>query len=265
MTETHKGEHHAFIAQLIELREAAGQPSYGRMNRLSRAPGIPKELPTSTLSDILNGKRERLPDWELVSSFVTVCHRHAEQTGLPVAPLGTVPQWQARWLAARKEPRAQAGGAYEPRTHTTGTYDLYRTPAEEADRRTSRMVAYLVRRAAEGDSEPAYRLAIIKALLGEVAESRHWAYVAVQRRHPGAEAFDRHRPPIDLAADLAFAYGRAYEQEGPSKLDIARAYYRLAAGHGHLRAAERLRAMRAVPFGKLLPAPLPTDHRPGPG
>lgn len=243
MTETPKGElHAAFIAQLIELREAAGQPSYSRMNVLSRAAGCPKELPASTLSDILNGKRERLPDWGLVASFVMVCHRHAQQTGLPVDALGTVAQWQARWRAARNE-----------QPPATGTHDLYRTPADEAERRTSRTIAYLVRRAAEGDSEPAYRLAIIHTLKGEAAEARYWAHIAVRRHHPGAEAFAHHRLPIELAADLAYGYGLRYEPD-PRKHHIAKIYYKLAAEHGHPLAAERLRALRTVPFGKLLPA-----------
>ncbi|MFI7132257.1 hypothetical protein ACIBQ1_41730 [Nonomuraea sp. NPDC050153] len=254
MTDTLRaGAHPAFIAALIELRESAGQPSYSQMQRLSRAPGVPKELPGSTLSDILNGKRERLPDWGLVASFVMVCHRHAELTGLPTEALGTVEQWQARWRAARNEP---------PRPHATGSYDLYRTPAEEAERRTSRTVARLVRLAGDGDSESAYRLAIIHVLTGESAQARYWIHAAVQQRHPDAEALDGNPHPIEFAANMSFTYGRAYEQEGPAKLDIARFYYRLAAEHGHPRAAERLRALRAVPFGKLLPAPIPTEHRP---
>ncbi|MFG1945337.1 hypothetical protein [Nonomuraea sp. NPDC048826] len=246
MTEPHAGKPHAaFIAQLKELRISAGQPSYAEMNLLSR--GTPKELPASTLSDILNCKRERLPDWKLVASFVMVCHRYAAQTGLPVDNLGTLEEWQSRWRAAWDA---------RPGPYVTGSFDLYRTPADEAERRTSRTVAYLVRRAAEGDAEPAFRLAIIHALTGEPAQSRHWAHVAVQRRHPGAEPFTGDRPPVELAARLSHGYGQAYEREGEAKQHIARFYYKLAADHGHPGAAERLRVLRAVPFGKLLPAPV---------
>lgn len=251
------GPHSAFIAALIELREAAGQPSYSQMQRLSRAPGIPKELPGSTLSDILNGKRERLPDWELVASFVMVCHRHAQRTGLPVDALGTVEQWQARWRAARNEQNEQ------PRPHATGSYDLYGTPADEAERRTTRTVARLVRRAGDGDPESAYRLAIIHLLMGESAAARYWVHAAIRHRHPDAAALAGDPRPIECAANLAFAYGQAYELEGPAKREIARFYYKLAADHGHPRAAERLRALRAVPFGKLLPAPVGIRRRPG--
>lgn len=221
------------------------------MQRLSRAPGIPKELPGSTLSDILNGKRERLPDWGLVASFVMVCRHHAEQTGLPTDGLDTVEQWQARWRAARNE---------QPQPHATGSYDLYRTPADEAERRTTRTVARLVRLAGDGDSESAYRLAIINLLTGESAAARYWIHTALRQRHPDAEAFAGDPRPIEFAANLSFAYGRAYEQEGPAKRDIARFYYRLAADHGHPGAAECLRALRAVPFGKLLPAPVGTEQ-----
>ena len=226
------------------------------MQRLSRAPGVPKELPGSTLSDILTGKRERLPDWGLVSSFVMVCHRHAELTGLPAYGLGTVEQWQARWRAARNEP---------PPSRPTGSYDLYRTPADEAERRTTRTIARLVRLAGDGDAESAYRLAIIHLLTGDSPAARYWIHAAVRQRHPDAEAFAGDAHPIEFAANQSFTYGRAYEQEGPAKLDIARFYYRLAAGHRHPHATERLRALRAVPFGKLLPAPVGTEHRPGAG
>ncbi|MEV0381569.1 hypothetical protein [Nonomuraea sp. NPDC050643] len=219
---------------------------------MSRTTGIPKELPGSTLSDILNGKRERLPDWGLVASFVMVCHLHAGQTGLPTNTLGTVSQWQARWRAARNEPQR----------HAPGSYDLFRTPADEAERRTTRTVARLVRLAAEGDTESAYRLAIIHVLTGESAAARYWIHTAVQQRHPDAEAFAADRRPVEFAANLSFAYGQAYDQEGPAKRDIARFYYRLAADHGHPRAVERLRALRAVPFGKPLPAPTGAEHRP---
>ncbi|NRQ33679.1 hypothetical protein HII36_17740 [Nonomuraea sp. NN258] len=254
MTDTLRaGSHSAFIAALIELRESAGQPSYSQIQRLSRAPDMPKELPGSTLNDILNGKRERLPDWELVASFVRVCHRHAERTGLPTAALGSVEEWQTRWRAARAE---------QSRPHATGSYDLYGTPADEAERRTTRTVARLVRLAGDGDAESAYRLAIIHVLTGQSAEARYWMHAAVQQRHPGAETFAVNPRPIEFAANLSFAYGQAYEQEGPAKRDIARFYYGLAARHGHPYATERLRALRAVPFGKLLPAPVGIEYGP---
>ncbi|MFC5825899.1 hypothetical protein [Nonomuraea insulae] len=241
------GAHFAFIAALIELRESAGQPSYSEMHRLSRTPDIPKELPPSTLNDILNGKRERLPDWKLVASFVMVCHRHAEQTGLPTYALGTVEQWQTHWRIARNRP------------HATGSYDLFTTPADEAERRTTRTAALLVRRSAEGDVEAAYRLAIINVLTDEPAAAHYWIHIAVEHRHPGAQALALHPHQLEFAANVSFSYGRAYEQEGPAKRDLARFYYRLAAERGHPRAAERLRVLRAVPFGKLLPAPVATE------
>lgn len=262
MTETPRaGSHSAFIAALIELRESAGQPSLSQMQRLSREPGVFKELPGSTLSDILNGKRERLPDWGLVASFVMVCHRHAQQTGLPTGALGTVEQWQARWRAARNE-----------QPPATGSYDLYRTPADEAERRTTRTVARLVRRAGDGESESTYRLAIIHLLTGDSAAAGYWIHAAVRQGHPDAEALAGDPRRIESAANQSFSYGQAYEEEGPAKLGIARFYYGLAAERGHPHAAERLRALRAVPFGKLLPAPViepvtepVTGPRPGAG
>ncbi|MCK2218781.1 hypothetical protein MF672_034045 [Actinomadura sp. ATCC 31491] len=260
MTDTYRaGSHPAFIAALVGLREAAGQPSYSTMHQLSRAPGVPKELPASTVNDILTGKRERLPDWGLVASFVKVCHRHAELTGLPTDALGTVEQWQARWRAARSEQPA--------RPRVTGSHDLFRTPADEAERRTTRTVDRLMRLAGDGDPDAACRLAIIALLTGDRSAAGYWLHVAARHRHPHAEALAAHPRPAELAAELAFALGQAYEEEGPAKLVIARFYYRLAAEHGHPAAGERLRVLRAVPFGKLLPAPLfspaPAGTRPG--
>lgn len=246
MADTHRaGAHPDFIAALKELREAAGQPTYSQMKRLSRAEDIPKELPESTLNDILNGKRERLPDWQLVASFVMVCHRHAEQSGLPTDALGGLALWQERWRAARNE-----------RPHAIGSYDLYGTPADEAERRTTRTVARLVRMAGDGDVEAAYRLALIKVLTGENAEAGYWLHAARRRHHPDAETFAGTARPAEFAAGQCFAYGQEYEQWGPAKQDIARFYYKLAADHGHPQATERLRTLRAVPFGKLLPAPV---------
>ncbi|MGW0805750.1 hypothetical protein [Nonomuraea sp. NPDC002799] len=222
---------------------------------MSRAPDIPKELPGSTVSDILNGKRERLPDWSLVVSFVMVCRLHAQQHGLPTDALGTVEQWQARWRAARND---------QTRPAATGSYDLYRTPADEAERRTTRTIARLVRLAADGDAESAYRLTIIHLLTGASAEARYWIHAAVQKHHPEAQALSGTQRPIEFAANVSFAYGQAYEQEGPAKLDIARFYYRLAADHGHPHATERLRALRTLPFGKLLLSPAhPPANRQG--
>ncbi|GAA3228069.1 hypothetical protein [Nonomuraea helvata] len=105
----------------------------------------------------------------------------------------------------------------------------------------------------------------IHVLTGESPAARYWIHAALQRRHPGAEALAGDPYNIELAANLSCAYGQQYEREGSAKRDIARFYYRLAAGHGHPRAVERLRALRVVPFGKLLPAPIGTEHRPGGG
>ncbi|MED7925085.1 hypothetical protein SMD20_12605 [Nonomuraea sp. LP-02] len=251
MTDTFRaGSHSAFIAALIELREAAGQPSYAHMCRLSRLLKTPKPLPASTLHDILNGKRERLPDWDVVASFVAVCRRHAESTGLPPGSLGTLEQWQARWRSARNEPGS-------PRV--SGSYDPYTTTPDEAERRTTRTVARLVRLAGDGDPDAACRLAIIDLLTGKLAEARYWIHAAARRGHPDARALATHARPVELAAGLSFAYGEACEQAGPAKLDIARFYYRLAAGQGHPAATARLRVLRAVPFGKPLPTRADSD------
>lgn len=57
-----------FCAALRELRRDAGQPPLTALrDAMTRRPGV------STLSDVLNAKITRAPDWALVADFVTAC------------------------------------------------------------------------------------------------------------------------------------------------------------------------------------------------
>src|SRR5262245_32960840 len=76
-------------------------------------------LAPSTTHDILTRKRRRWPKWSWVASYVNAGHAAAEQTGLPVEPLGTLADWNARFRTAKSDgTRAQSAhspaGAAEP-------------------------------------------------------------------------------------------------------------------------------------------------------
>ncbi|MBN6050994.1 hypothetical protein JYK22_03520, partial [Nonomuraea sp. RK-328] len=58
------------------------------------------ELRKSTVSDVLTGKRKRVPKWTFVHSFVTTCAMAAEQGGLDVWGMGDIQAWYACWRAA---------------------------------------------------------------------------------------------------------------------------------------------------------------------
>lgn len=84
-----------FVADLVRLRRAAGMPSYSTLERLSD-----HRLSRSTMSDILTGKRVRLPEWRFVAAFVAACRAVAEENDLEPARLGTPADWKRRWDAA---------------------------------------------------------------------------------------------------------------------------------------------------------------------
>jgi transcriptional regulator with XRE-family HTH domain len=77
----------------------------GRLKRLHLAAGITQtslaaaaHLGTSQMSDILNGKIKRLPDWEVTAAVVRACLRYAERIGRPVPPdLSDEGDWRRRY------------------------------------------------------------------------------------------------------------------------------------------------------------------------
>jgi tetratricopeptide (TPR) repeat protein len=84
-----------FVTDLVRLRRDAGMPSYSTLERLSE-----RKLSRSTMSDILTGKRIRLPDWRFVTAFVSACRAAAEESDLDPAELGTPADWKRRWDTA---------------------------------------------------------------------------------------------------------------------------------------------------------------------
>lgn len=94
-----------FIDQLIDLRERAGDPSLPELRRLSERAyvhgGRGVVLAQSTTHDILSRKRRCWPKWSWVASYFNACRVAAEETGLPVEPLGTLEDWNDRLRAAK--------------------------------------------------------------------------------------------------------------------------------------------------------------------
>jgi pSer/pThr/pTyr-binding forkhead associated (FHA) protein len=93
--EVHARAVESLVSDLNSLRRAAGNPSLGQLVRLSE-----DKLVKATLDDHLSGRRKRLPQWALVSAYVSACHEAAAATGLDVRRLGTLGEWQTRYEAA---------------------------------------------------------------------------------------------------------------------------------------------------------------------
>jgi hypothetical protein len=110
----------AFIDELNRLRQAAGPPSYARMERLSRrlenaaetASGVRViTLARSTTNDILTGDRRARPKWEWVASYWAVLRLIAEQNGMDPARLGTLEEWRVRYDAIDAASSGPGGGS----------------------------------------------------------------------------------------------------------------------------------------------------------
>jgi FHA domain len=89
--------HAELLADLIHLRQEAGQPSLGTLVRRSD-----NKITKSTLNDHLSGRRSNLPSWRFVAALVQACHAEAASTGLQPDSLGTPDEWRLRWLAAMR-------------------------------------------------------------------------------------------------------------------------------------------------------------------
>lgn len=103
-----------FIAELNAAWEAAGPPSYARLEKLSISFGSSEQagglrlrvLAASTTHEILRGKRRSLPEWGWVVSFVNVLRFAAVENGLDPDLVGTIADWKARHQQARTIMRA---------------------------------------------------------------------------------------------------------------------------------------------------------------
>jgi tetratricopeptide (TPR) repeat protein len=87
-----------FRRSLVQLRRMAGNPSYSDLERASE-----HKLRRATVSDVLAGKRVRLPPWPFVSEFVAACRELAEENRLDPEELGTMADWKRHWDSAVAE------------------------------------------------------------------------------------------------------------------------------------------------------------------
>src|SRR5918999_1437509 len=103
-----------FIAELNAAWEAAGPPSFARLEKLSISVGSAEQvgglrlrvLAASTTHEILRGKRRSLPEWGWVVSFVNVLRFAAAENGLNPDVVGTIADWKDRHQRARTIMRA---------------------------------------------------------------------------------------------------------------------------------------------------------------
>jgi PQQ-like domain len=85
----------SFTEDLNRLCDAAGRPPLSRLHALTK-------VAQSTIDDHLSGRRLNVPSWAFVSALVTACHQVAGETGLDRERLGSLSEWQTRYLAARR-------------------------------------------------------------------------------------------------------------------------------------------------------------------
>jgi hypothetical protein len=100
---------HNFINELRAAFERAGPPTYARLETLSNRLHNPDPaagprvlvLPHSTTHDILTRRREKLPSWPWVASFISVLCAAAVENGLGPDVVGTMAGWHTRYREAR--------------------------------------------------------------------------------------------------------------------------------------------------------------------
>ncbi|GLW12727.1 hypothetical protein Misp01_78550 [Microtetraspora sp. NBRC 13810] len=103
MADKHRVAHDAFVAQLNQLRERAGCPTFTQLHLLSKrgfpGEGTRRELVPSTTNEILHGKRANLPAWAWVVSYLAACKDAATQNQLDVHV--DTQRWFAHWRSAQ--------------------------------------------------------------------------------------------------------------------------------------------------------------------
>lgn len=93
--------------ELKQLHLQVGEPKFTDLEELSLqlkegGSGV-RFLSKSSINDTVRGKRVKVPDWDWVLSFVTVCRVHAERTRSPrVGQLPGTDYWYDRWYKAKR-------------------------------------------------------------------------------------------------------------------------------------------------------------------
>jgi hypothetical protein len=267
MTEEHSAAHRAFLNQLQELREHAGNPPLSHLDKLSRQP-LPngkkrRVLASSTTQEILNGKRRRLPSWAWMVSYVVTCHEAAEEGHLDIGPVD-LEDWKSRWRHARNADEAATTPDNRPGTDSpwggpAATARTEQLTAEETIRcyrdTHGRVGAHLARLATNGDADACFQLALLTLLRGWVHDGTIWLRRAVDAGHADAIVLQDSR---DLRTEAAaFAYRHGCKLEADDKTSIASFFYRLAAETGHPQAIEKLARMAPQPHAQPSTTPLP--------
>lgn len=240
----------AFIAELQAFHGKCGAPSYHwlaaislDLPRLYPAPeGAERHLVTlsvSAISEILAGKRQRLPTFDWVASFVLGCQRWAVGVGVAAHDPGTssLPEWASR-RAAHAEPAAPAAagaGRDSPPGQRGGAGPVSRVPLPPQQRafiaNHGPYGAALLSHAQAGNPDAIYRVALLlgtDAALREDAEAL-LLYAAAAGHPQSFDLLDSHPatlPPREVARharDLA----RIAEANGHH--DQAHAFHQAAA------------------------------------
>jgi hypothetical protein len=259
---------HNFIDQLNELYQRAGSPKLSRLRQLSEqvvvrqgVSGL-RVLAESTTSDILSGKRRRLPEWPWVASFVTACWMAATETAIDPGHLGSVEEWRIRYRKARSaagEPvtgeaagvpatsgspaGGPSAGGPAPGTASGMSGEAGETAVSSAPGRTApsaevtpamrlltnykRTGGRLLRHAEAGDAEAAFRLAVLLLCRDRPLEATEWLRRAGRAGHE--EALDLLHHPRQQAAAAQHAYRIAHDYEAAGNLPAALAFLEQAA------------------------------------
>jgi hypothetical protein len=91
-----------FAEELGRFRFLAGKPTYKDLEELSKKHPALRPLHHSTVHDVLECKYRRIPDWEWVLSFVTICRMYAEKRHARLDQLADVNEWNRRWYLATR-------------------------------------------------------------------------------------------------------------------------------------------------------------------
>jgi hypothetical protein len=255
----------AFVARLAAFHRECGGPSFGSLEKISQDlpqlyPGpwgsernLPK-LSVTALSEVLAGKRKKLPTPHWLASFVLCCQRRAaEACVIPDDPgISTLPGWQAALRAASEArdapPAAGTGSSGLPDRRASAV--PVRLPPQQQD-----FVAghgpygqALLARAEAGDPDALYRVAL---LLGtDPARSEDAQSLLILAGAAGHDLLDENPGQLAPAEVARHAYrlGRAAEARGLP--DEARAWDQAAARGGLLSGAVRHATDRLAEHGE---------------
>ncbi|MEO3876113.1 hypothetical protein ABGB18_45730 [Nonomuraea sp. B12E4] len=211
-------DHFSLLMSRVEkLRNVeAGKPSLQRIETVSldllaerpEDKGWLRALPKSTVSDLINRRSKKLPDYMLLRTFVEVCHRIATRSGIPIDPIEDLAkEFLVLWQKAQAEELNRTSAAKHRRTppnsgrapagrHPQGDV-LESAPGEASSWKPApttlrvplhwgRLGSLRLRLADEGDPKAAYELAVLLACeacgkgdsVKDQGEAKHWRFQA---------------------------------------------------------------------------------------